>query len=168
MSSRAKTVLAIVGLVSLVWFLAHRRGSVKGTRSTATENAKESLANGFGLFGRGADETAESLANISGRVRSKAREPLAGAMACVFFADREPTQSDSEPVCEPPDASGRYVLQHLRMGDYQLSVTANGHQPRIVNRGEPIHLRGKDVVLPDTELDVGGALVSGTVSDAMG
>jgi hypothetical protein len=89
-------------------------------------------------------------------------------MACAFSADREPTQSGMGTICDPPDDRGHYVLEGLPPEDYQVSVTADGYRPRIANKGEPVRLRDKDVVLPDTDLDEGGALISGTVVDATG
>lgn len=89
-------------------------------------------------------------------------------MACAFLAEGDATGSGNNPICEAPDATGRYDLQGVPPGDYQVSLTANGHRPRIANPGEPIHLTNKDVELADAELDEGGAQITGVVSDATG
>ncbi|HLK35699.1 MAG TPA: carboxypeptidase-like regulatory domain-containing protein [Polyangiaceae bacterium] len=89
-------------------------------------------------------------------------------MACAFCADCDLTHNGSDPVCDAPDQGGRYVLLGIRPADYHVSLIANGHRPRIANRSGPIRLRDKDVDLGDTELDEGGAQVTGTVSDATG
>jgi hypothetical protein len=126
------------------------------------------MSSGLGLFRESRNEEANRLANISGRVLAKSAQLLSGAIACAFPADLEVERSGSESVCEPPDASGHYVLHRLPPRDYQVSVSADGCRPRIANKGEPVHLREKDVVLPDIELDEGGARVSGIVLDATG
>jgi hypothetical protein len=162
------SALAIIGLALVAaWTLARRNHRVMSPISASSpETPKRWLPFPFGpAESRDQDETYFA---VSGRVHSKAGKPLSDAMACAFCAECDPTQNRSDPVCEPPDASGRYVLQRLKPGDYQVSLAASGHRPRIANRGEPIHLRGKDVELPDAELEEGGARVTGTVSDATG
>jgi protocatechuate 3,4-dioxygenase beta subunit len=89
-------------------------------------------------------------------------------MACAFCAECDTTKNGSDPVCEAPDADGRYVLQRLPPANYQVSLAACGYLPRIANRDGPVHLRNQDIELPDAELEEGGAQVTGTVSDATG
>jgi hypothetical protein len=162
--------LFIVGLALVAWVSTHHHRPVTG-RSVALSPETPGRSPSVPIEptgGDGEDPGDSPFANVSGRVLSKDAKPLSGAMACAFCAECETWRNGTDAACEPSDARGRYVLRHLPPLDYQVSVSAEGHLPRVANKGAPIRLRGKDVELPDTELEEGGARVSGTVSDATG
>ena len=162
------SALVIMGLALIAWALArHKRPA---TDRIAVSSPEKRSGTPFAIAGprQSPDQGEAQFASISGRVHSRSGGPLSGAMACAFCAECDPTRKGSDPVCEAPDTTGRYVLRQLPTGDYQVSLDASGYRPRIANREGPVHLDRKDVELPDAELEEGGARVTGTVSDATG
>ena len=164
-----EVTLVVVALGVVVWVSTrHHHPVANRIAALSLEKSEGSPSVPIGPTGRqNEDPSASPFASISGRVLSNAK-PLAGATACAFCAECDTLPSGADAVCGVSDATGHYVLQHLPPLDYQISVSAKGHVPRVANPGAPIHLQGKDVELPDTELEEGGAQVSGTVSDATG
>jgi hypothetical protein len=171
-SSRTRAfVIASVVVVVAGWLLL--RWSPLGAAAKLAAGAERLRASGLGIHAisrapdRG-DATLRLFANISGHVHSRSGKPLSNATVCAFCAQCDTRLDGNEPVCARPDASGLYVLSDLTPGEYQIVASADAHVPLLINEREPLHLAGADISDRDGELELGGAPVSGFVSDATG
>jgi hypothetical protein len=138
-----------------------------------------------------ADPRGLDRASIAGAIRDAVRLPIAGARVCAELAASD-VLSDAprrEPWCTTSDLLGRYQIDGLAAGDYQVTAMARGHAPAgfvpdgdrrldgalrpgggragsarpwlVLGAGE--HRTGIDLVL-----GAGGVEITGTVTDVSG
>jgi protocatechuate 3,4-dioxygenase beta subunit len=86
---------------------------------------------------------------IIGRVFGPDGQPLAYAQVATYSQDRPPRPTGPTEAAETTDAEGRFRLEHLAAGEYELHVTAPGCQSQsweaAVKEGEALSLA--DVML---------------------
>jgi len=117
-------------------------------------------------------QTSESTSSkVQGTIRGADGKPIAHATVCASCYGCDILLVASGPKCVRTDANGRYTLEGLTAGDYLISVAANGHAPTVANKARALTIGKKggpsdfDV---DSQLEEGGAPVTGVVMDALG
>lgn len=107
---------------------------------------------------------------VSGVVRSASGAPLDNAIVCASCTRCDMTLPGNRPVCLHSGTDGAYQFDGLPEGNYFVTVGHDGHAPVVANGGLPVSIgkQGAPVSDLDAELDEGGAVLSGSVTDATG
>ncbi len=144
----ACSVLAVAGLARFSCDATDKHGDGPAPRS---HHAPRVARTGF--------------ASITGTVADE-RGVLGDARVCAVPESDVPTPSPADPICSLSDQQGVYALPRLAAGRYAVIAGAEGHSPQTT---EPFDLRDAEARRGvDLRLDVGGALVTGTVVDISG
>ncbi len=178
--------LTVVGLILLVlaaagWLLLGRGGgSGGGGGKPATAGTQTTPGGGAAAAGpraRAAKPDPRTLeqGSIAGTVTARGGGPLAGAQVCVQgWVEDVPPEDTRDPRCVATDAQGRYVIDRLWVGTYDVTASAERHAPAawrgpLPDRDRNIELKaGERRTGIDLVLATGAVEVRGTVGDING